>query len=290
MPEIRYLFNILLILTVDSYFSVPTFSQSVTGDSNLNSSINPVAKSKDSGNITVIDTVGDIDCSRRLHDQVIKDNPTIFIILGDLCYKRDLTNFINTHNDFRKANKLECVIGNHESLEDGNLKILNEALEYCGDHWYRKIANDTTVLIGLNTNGNISLQTNWGQSLVTNSTSMEGIKNVILLAHKPAHTPLGSNHKVENSTIQLFSAILSNIPSNIRAYEITAHNHFMAKSSNDQWFISGAGGKRLHEVSADPSWSFVNNKEHGYLQIRINNTDGDMLSTHFHALNGSMIQ
>lgn len=63
----------------------------------------------------------------------------------------------------------------------------------------------------------------------------------------------------------------------------------MAESSNGQWFISGAGGRRLYEFSTDPSRSFVNNKEHGYLQIRINNTDGLVLSTNFYRLDGKLI-
>ena len=80
----------------------------------------------ESGIITVIDTVGDIDCSNNLHDQLTKDNPTLFIAFGDLCYKNDLTNFTNTYSDFKNANKLACIIGNHESEEDGNSKILNK--------------------------------------------------------------------------------------------------------------------------------------------------------------------
>ena len=207
----------------------------------------PFNSINESKNVTIIDAVGDIECSKNIHDKILQDNPTIFIALGDLCYNKDLTNFINTFNDFKKVDKLACVIGNHESLENANLKELKQALEYCGDHWFRKIANDTTLLIGLNTNGNIRLQSNWGKSLVSNSTFMEGIKNVLLFAHKPAHSPPGPDHKVESSTAQLFSAIVDKIPEDIEVYEIAAHNHLMAESSNGRWFISGAGGRSLFE-------------------------------------------
>jgi len=278
-----------LLLIFFTVFISGAISQVVTNDSNVNSSIITTSKINDSRIITVIDTVGDIECSNNLHDQVKKDNPTYFIALGDLCYNSDLSNFTNTYSDFKRANKLACIIGNHEAKEDGNLRILNETQKYCGDHWYRKIANDTTLLIGLNTNGDPYIQTKWRQSLVTNSTLMKGVKNVMLLGHKPAHTPPNSLHPPEKVTIQMFSSIESNISRSVEVYEIAAHNHFMAKSSNGHWFISGAGGKSHYEGSSSLDWPFVNNKEYGYLQIRINNTDGRVLSTHFYGLDGKFI-
>ncbi|MGV8107549.1 MAG: metallophosphoesterase [Nitrososphaerota archaeon] len=268
------------------------FSQNVSNHSNnsIVSSVFPISKINNSS-ITVINAVGDLECSKKLHDQLKTDNLTLFIALGDLCYKRDLKNFTTTYSDFKKENKLACVIGNHDSEQHGSQKITKEAREYCGDHWYIKVANNSTLLIGLNTNGNTSLQTNWGQSLVTNSTLMKGIKNVMLLAHKPAHTPPGSDHKAVFPTIKMFTAITSNISKSIQVYEIAAHNHLMAKSRNGLWFISGAGGSSLDEftAAADPAWTFVNNKEYGYLQIKINNTNGMVLSTHFHGLDGRLI-
>jgi hypothetical protein len=189
-------------------------------------------------------------------------------------------------NDLKVANKFACVIGNHEAEEDGNSKILKQALEFCGDHWYRIIANNTTLLIGLNTNGDTTIQSDWGQSLVTNASFMNGIKNVMLISHKPAHTPPGSKHQADDSAIQMFSSITSKIPEDIRVFEIAAHNHLMAESSNGQWFVSGGGGRKLYSVSSDPAWSFINNNDHGYLQIKINNTDGKVFSTNFYGLNG----
>jgi hypothetical protein len=239
--------------------------------------------------MTVIDAVGDIDCSSSLHDRIIKDKPTLFIALGDLCYKRDLTNFTITYSDLKNTNKLECVIGNHDSEENGNLRILNQALEYYGDHWYRKVANNSTLLIGLNTNGNSTLQKNWGQALVTNSSFIKGIVNVIILAHKPAHTPPGSDHRPQNSTVKMFLAIVNSAPKNVLVFEVAAHNYLMAESSNGQWFISGAGSKRLYNFSPDSNWPFVNNKVQGYLQFKINNTDGMILGTHFYGIDGRLI-
>ena len=69
--------------------------------------------------------------------------------------------------------------------------------------------------------------------------------------------------------------IESNISKSIEVYEISAHNHIMAESSNGRWFISGAGGKSHYEGKSSSEWPFVNTKSYGYLQIRINNTDGN---------------
>ena len=284
MPKIQYILYPSLILILLTFFISVALSQVVTNNSNVNSSITQPGRINESTSVTVIDMVGDIECSDNLHDQVKKDNPTLFVALGDLCYESDLDDFIDKYSDFKNADKLACLIGNHESEEDGSLEILDQTLEYCGDHWYRKIANGTTLLIGLNTNGDTKLQTKWGQSVVTNSTLMKGIKNVMLLAHKPAHTPPESEHPAEDSTIQMFSGIESNISKSIQVYEIAAHNHFMAASSNGRWFISGGGegGESHHEASTDSTWPFLNNEDYGYLQIRINNTDGKVLSTQFY--------
>ena len=124
--------------------------------------------------------------------------------------------------------------------------------------------------------------------MVTNTTLMNQIKNVILLAHKPAHTP-ESHHPARNSTIVMLAGIESNISKSVQVYEISAHNHIMAESNNSRWFISGAGGKSHYEGETSPEWPYVNTKNYGYLQIRINNTDGNVLSTNFYGLNGRLL-
>ena len=86
-------------------WTLTAISQSVT-DSNINNSLTfPNSRIYESGSITVIDAVGDIECSTKLHDRIKMDNPTVFVALGDLCYKRDLTNFTLTYSDFKKENK-----------------------------------------------------------------------------------------------------------------------------------------------------------------------------------------
>lgn len=173
--------------------------------------------------------MGDIDCSNHLDDQVKKDNPDLLVVLGDLCYKSDLKVFNATYGHFKEGNRLACLIGNHDSIEDGSKKHINSTQEYCGDHWYRKIANDTALLLGLNTNGDTKSQTKLGQSLVTNSTLMKGIKNIFFVVHKPAHSPPESHHPARNSTIEMLFGIESNASKSIDVYEIAAHNYLLAE-------------------------------------------------------------
>jgi Calcineurin-like phosphoesterase len=285
MKTICIILSLLCIFVLIT--SEPTqkaFSQTITNDNSDDTFQNGITNR--SNGITVVAAAGDIECSSRLDARIKIDNPTIFVALGDLCYKEDLSNFMNKFNDLKVADKFECVIGNHEAEENGNSKILRQALDFCGDHWYRKIANNSTLLIGLNTNGDTSLQSDWAQSLVTNSTFMNGIKNVMLISHKPAHTPPGSEHQAEDSTVKMFTSITNRIPNEIHVFEIAAHNHLMAESSNGQWFVSGGGGRKLYSFTIDPEWSFISNIDHGYLQIKINNTDGRVLSTGFQGLNG----
>lgn len=290
MSRIQYILFTLSILILATLFVSVALSQNVTTKSNINSSIitGNINKSID---VTVIDTVGDLDCSNNLDEQIKKDNPDLFITLGDLCYKSDLSNFTRTYDDLKKEGKFACVMGNHEDeQEEGNPILDKQTLQYCNDHWYRKIANNTTLLIGLNTNGDTKLQTKWGQSVVTNSTLMKGVKNVMLISHKPAHTPPESHHPARNSTVRMMSGIERNITKSIQVYEIAAHNHFMAESSNGRWFISGAGGRSHYEGATSEEWPFVNTKQYGYLQIRINNTNGTVISSNFYGMDGKLIR
>jgi hypothetical protein len=307
MIKIQFVLFLLLIMILVTTFVSLSFSQNVTNQNTTNQNttnqnttnqnttnqnttsstmINDSKKSDSS--VTVINAVGDIECFNHLDNQVKSDNPDLFIALGDLCYKPELTNFRTIYGDLIKENKLACVVGNHDSEENGNPELENQTLELCGDHWYRKIANETSLLIGLNTNGDTKSQTKWGQSLVTNGTLMKGIKNVFLLTHKPAHTP-ESDHPARKSTIGMLAGIESNISKSVQVYEISAHNHIMAESSNGHWFISGAGGRSHYDGETSSEWPYVNTKNYGYLQIRINNTDGNVLGTNFYGLYGRLL-
>jgi len=239
-------------------------------------------------NTTRIDAAGDLDCSNGLHDQIEKDKPDYFIALGDLCYNPDLSEFESTWNDFNNGEEFGCVIGNHDAEEDGNSKIFKQVQEYCKDHWYRKVAEGTTLLLGLDTNGDIQNEILWGKNIISDQAIMKGVKTVIFFSHKMAHSP-PSHHPVESSTKELYEKIQSNMPNGVGIYEVVGHNHIMAESKNGHWFVSGAGGKSHYQAHPDPDWPFVNVKDYGYLQIQIDNNDGKVISTHFYGLDGRLI-
>ena len=243
-----------------------------------------------SSDITIIDAAGDLDCSNNLHDQVKNDKPDYFVALGDLCYKSNLSDFKETFGDFKKADKLKCVIGENESEKIGNKKIFKEAQKYCGDHWHFKTADNSVLLIGLNTDGDIDVQSQWAQSLVTNGKLMKGVESVMLFIHKPVHTPSGSEHQAENSIVQMYSKIENKLPQGIQVYEISAHNHFMAESDNNRWFISGAGGgEKLDNINSSSQWPFVNDEKEGYLKIKIDEDNGKIISSQFYGIDGKII-
>lgn len=225
---------------------------------------------------TKLDAVGDLDCSKSFHDKVKADNPLYLIHLGDLCYKSDLTLYKSTYGDMRTSGQLQCLIGNHDSEEDGSSTITKQALEYCKDHWFIVTANGTTLIIGLNSNGDMKTQEEFGIGLVTNEELMAGIQNVILASHKPAHTA-PSHHTVESSTKTLYANIEKEIPSGVAIYELAGHNHISAKSKDGHWWIAGGGGKTPYECGTSSQWDCVTGKD-GYLQIQIDNNSGALSS------------
>ena len=76
------LYSILFFITISADFTITALSEGITSDGKDNYA-SSTAKSNESEDITVIDAVGDIDCSSRLHDWIINDKPTLFIALGD---------------------------------------------------------------------------------------------------------------------------------------------------------------------------------------------------------------
>src|SRR4029078_1094919 len=124
--------------------------------------------------------------------------------------------------------------------------IVKQALEYCRDHWFIVTANGTTLIIGLNSNGDMNTEQQFGISLVTNKETMKGVKNVIIASHKPAHSA-PSHHTVESSTKTLYANIESKIPSGVQVYELAVHNHISAKSKDGHWFVAGGGGRTPYE-------------------------------------------
>ena len=212
-----------------------------------------------SGNISKVCLVGDLSGSTVPN---LMKNCTYKIGLGDLGYKSDLS-------WFKSLNFNKCVIGNHDATEDGSSSIYKEALSYCGDHWSLKIGNSTLIL-GFNTNGDVSSQIEAAQSTLSQNTQL---KTVILLSHKGGHVPPNSHHPAEAST--LYKSLENSIPSGIKIFEVFGHNHVMSSAPSMNWYQSGAGGKSHYSCGTDQVWTFCDNSNYGYLELTVDNNNGN---------------
>ncbi len=182
--------------------------------------------------------------------------------LGDLGYASDLSYFKGLHFD-------KCVIGNHDSPEDGSSALYKEALAYCGDHWSLKTANGTTLILGFNTNGDITTQiASAKQSISENSQ----VKTVIAVSHKGGHVPPNSHHPAEAS--KLYQQLEALIPSQLKLFEIYGHNHLSSSAPTKNWYQTGAGGKSFYSCGTDAIWTYCDNTKEQYLELTISNKDG----------------
>ena len=186
---------------------------------------------------------------------------TLKIGLGDLGYASDLKYFKGLKFD-------KCVIGNHDAAEDGSSTIEKEALAYCGDHWSQKVGN-ATLLIGLNTNDGAG-----SVSFVQSAVQDPKIKTVILMSHKGGHVPPNSHHPAEASA--LYKQLEALVPTNIKLIEVYGHNHVMSSAPSQNWYQSGAGGKSHYSCGIDQVWTFCDNTHYGYLELTIDNTNGNI--------------
>jgi hypothetical protein len=224
--------------------------------------------------------VGDLD-GNRVVDAVAKSKSDYNIALGDLGYDSSLSWFKNAWGGLENS---KCVIGNHDSPEDGSEAIYREARALCGEFWFEKVAN-STLFIGFNTQGNLQTQLASAQALVSGA-DMEGIKNVVLVSHKPCATPPKSHHGVESNVKVFCDGVKSKLPSGINLYGVAAHNHFMSQTADGKWFVSGAGGRSHYEGQTGSGWDYFNNHDDGYLVMQITNGN---IGSFFYGVNGGLI-
>ena len=192
--------------------------------------------------------VGDLD-GNEVIDAVAKSKSDYNIALGDLGYDKSLSWFNNAWGSLENS---KCVIGNHDSPEDGSESIYREAKAYCGDLWFLNIGN-STLFIGFNTQGNLQSQLESAKALI-NGADTEGIKNVVLVSHNPCATPPGSHHGVESNVKTFCDGVKSSLPQGVNLYGVAGHNHFMSHTSDDKWFISGSGGRSHYEGKTGSGW------------------------------------
>jgi hypothetical protein len=226
----------------------------------------PVPTPTPTGPITKVCLVGDLKGSTV--PNMMKDC-NLKIGLGDLGYASDLSYFKGLKFD-------KCVIGNHDSPEDGSSAIYKEALAYCGDHWSLKIGT-ATLILGFNTNGDVSAQVEAIHSALSQNTQL---KTVILVSHKGGHVPPNSHHPAEAST--LYKSLENSIPSGIRTFEVFGHNHVSSAAPSMNWYQAGAGGKSFYSCGTDAVWTFCDNTHVGYLELTIDNLNGNTVANFRH--------
>lgn len=232
---------------------------------------------------TKIDFTGDVSGTAVL-DQIVKQHPDLVIVAGDLGYKSTLSWF-KTEYEGALGEELRCVIGNHEAVEDGSAALEKEALAYCGDHWYVKTANSTTLLIGFNSNGDSKSEISFIKSITGDHEIMKGVKSVVIFSHKNGEVPPSSHHPAEATDV--YSAV-SNVPG-VKVYQVNAHNHVLASAPSEHWYISGAGGKSHYACGTDKIWTFCNNSVYGFLEFDIDNSNGEIVPT-FYDTSGKVIR
>lgn len=260
-------------------------------DDNKNGQIDENCPVPPAGNITKLIFTGDVE-GTTVRDAIKNATPNFVAVAGDLGYDSTLSWFKSNYwNVF--LNKIGCTIGNHSAPEDGSSSIYTEAKALCKEAWDKKIGK--TVILGFNSNGNsdsLAAQLVTLTGKVTDTSYMQGVKNVFITSHKPAHAAPNSHHPVsEDPQVKTFvDSLRSKIPAGIKIIEVNAHNHVMAKAPLKGYYTSGAGGKSHYECGTNTDWTYCNNSNYGYLLFEIDTNTGAIKSDKFYTSSGSVLK
>jgi len=230
--------------------------------------------------------VGDVEDSasgKLVYEQIKKQNASYYFVLGDLGYHNDLKWFKESYGTL--GDKMFCVLGNHEAAnEDGNTVIQKEALEYCGNSYW--IREGPTLFLMINTNDNQNtLITAYGK-ILSNTTIMNGVKNVHINGHKGCATPPNSHHPA-GEIKDLCDYIKSKVPTNTKIFYNSAHNHLYSESADKMYKQMGSGGKSHYTCGTNADFPYCNNVNYGFLLYTIK-ADGTTTSQ-FIDYNGKVI-
>lgn len=228
-------------------------------------------------NVSKVAMVGDLK-GTAVRDAIKNINPDLVVALGDLTYSSDLSSYISGWvNVF--GDKSDCVIGNHDSNEDGSGAIIQQAINECGNTWEKSIG--TTTFIGINTNDLSKMPT---------VTLPNDTKNVVILSHKPCvKTPPNSHHPLESDVTLFCSKVGDQVPSGVKVFYVNGHNHIMSFNMDKTIFTSGAGGRSHYTCGTSSEWPFCNNQKYGFLEFDIDKNNGD-ITTQFKDVNGAVVK
>ncbi len=197
--------------------------------------------------------------------QIKKENATHVVVLGDMGYSTNLKWLKSTYGTL--GNKFNCVIGNHDALEDGTAQIYAESKAYCTESYYFKVNH--ALFIGFNTNGDLNTQAIAAGKLLSNTAFMNGTKSVHIMSHKDCAVPPNSHHPVEATVKTFCDVIKSKIPGGVKPYYDQAHNHVMSSSADGTYKQVGAGGKSHYVCGVSAAFPFCDNVHFGFLEYII---------------------
>ena len=215
--------------------------------------------------VTVTADVQEGTAGNAVFEQIKKQNADYDFVLGDLGYESTLEWFKSTYGTL--GDKMWCVMGNHEANnEDGNAKLEEETLEFCGNSYWIKYYS--TLFLMYNTNDNQNTLIDATKKVFANSTIMNGVKVIHVNGHKGCATPPNSHHDA-GEIKALCDYLSSNIPTNIKVLYNSAHNHVLSASADGKYKQSGAGGKSHYTCGVNAEWPYCDNVHYGFLVYNI---------------------
>ncbi len=224
--------------------------------------------------IAIVGDVADSSSGNLVFQQIKKQNTDYVFVLGDLGYGSSLKWFKSTYGSL--GDKTWCVVGNHEANnEDGSASLETETLQFCGNSYWLKFGVNLFLMYNTNDNQN-TLITATGKVL-SNSTIMNGVKNIHVNGHKGCAVPPNSHHPA-GEIKALCDYLKSQIPSNIKVWYNSAHNHVYSESADKTYKQSGAGGKGHYTcpTAITTAW-YCNNSNYGFMLYDIK-ADGTITS------------
>ena len=208
-----------------------------------------------------IAVTGDISCSsngQNTVNQIINQNPSLVLWLGDLSYvDSDVNCFISQTSQL--ASKDEAVVGNHDDSEDGTSAARTQLINHFGipsTGYYSKTYDltgtkrtDDVLLIGMDTQSSIT--TSGSQyKFVENTLKNSNSPLKIIMLHKPFLT-CSCEHSA-NGQFNAYHALFSQYGVDL---VLQGHNHniqYFNVIDKVKYIVSGAGGKSHYSLTTTP--------------------------------------
>jgi len=227
-----------------------------------------------------IAVTGDISCSsngQNTVNQIINQNPSLVLWLGDLSYvDSDVNCFISETSQL--ASKDEAIVGNHDDSEDGTSSARTQLINYFGipsTGYYSKTFDvigtqrtDDVLLIGMDTQSSITTSSSQYQ-FVENSLKNSNSPLKIVMVHKPF-----LSCTCEHSTNGQFSAYHALFKQYGVDLVLQGHNHniqYFNTIDNIKYIVSGAGGKSHYSLTTTPQPAhFRDDTTYGFTLIDAN--------------------